>query len=99
MRFLSAFARSGQTITAFCGETGVPRATFTLWRREARDAQASGRTRAMSAFARVEVVPPLPSAGLTLVVRAPSGVATELSGLPAATAAALVRLMLTTRTR
>jgi len=37
--YLAAFATSRQTIKVFCAETGVPRATFNLWQREARDAR------------------------------------------------------------
>jgi hypothetical protein len=88
----------------------VPRATFTLWQREARDAAAgpgSRRLRRPSRFARVELIPTIEeprargSAGaaaasptMTVVVRGVSGVAAELTGVDVVTAVQLVRLVL-----
>jgi hypothetical protein len=69
----------------FCAETGVPRATFNLWQREARDAPA---------FARVELGPPSAPRGLTLVVRRPGGLEAEVTGLDAATVVAVMQPML-----
>jgi transposase-like protein len=99
---LARLVASGLTLPAYCEQTGVPRSTLELWRREAR---AEGG----SPFAAVEVVPAphvagLPSeltetrglSGITMLVRVPGGVATELAGLDPVTTLALVRLLLAT---
>jgi transposase-like protein len=95
--YLAAFATSPLSIKAFCAETGVPRATFTLWQGEARaaarahrDAPPRRRRRKAPAFARVKLVPPPATTtggigGMVLVMRGPAGVEAELSGLDAAT--------------
>lgn len=105
--YLAAFTRSAASATGFCRATGVPRATFMLWQREARAARAAQGPRRRggpSGFAAVELVTAadaaaLPALGktppLTLVVRGPGGVAAELTGVDAATAVLLVRLVLT----
>jgi transposase-like protein len=98
--YLAAFATSPLSIKAFCAETGVPRATFTLWQGEARAAARahrgapSRRRRKTPAFARVELVPPPPATGgiggMVLVMRGPAGVEAELTGLDAATLTAVL---------
>ena len=101
-RYLAAFARSGQAIKAFCAEVGVPRATFTYWQREARARRTPDKHRGerkAPVFAQVELVAPAPEPGLSMVVRSPSGIATELSGLDKTTAESIMRLILTTRAR
>lgn len=104
---LKAFAASGRSATAFCRETGVPRATLALWQRAARDAAAS-RPHPVATFAAVEVVAPrarsLPSsvaagapAGLTLALRTPDGLEAALTGLDAGSAVTVLRGVLAPR--
>ena len=92
--YLAAFATRGQTIKAFCAATGVPRATFNLWQREARAARRAPASRGRSdapAFSRVEVGP-LPTAhGITMVVRRPGEFEAEVTGLDAAAVVAVLR--------
>jgi len=92
-KYLALFRRSRQSVRVFCARVDVPRSTFELWRREAR--QHGHRTRAGrgARFARVEVVGP----GVTplaappaLVVRAPNGMTLELTGLDAGTLVTLL---------
>jgi transposase-like protein len=99
---LRAFAATGQSVTAFCRERGVPRATLTLWRWTASASTAAARPAdgAGTRFARVEVVthpapraitsaaPPAP-VELTLVLRTPDGVEAVVTGLDAAAVAVL----------
>lgn len=89
---LAAFAARGGTIAAYCADAGVPRATFTLWQREARVARKTappGR-RSRPTFARVEVVAPPLAPALTLVLRRGAGLEAEVAGLDAATLAAVL---------
>jgi transposase-like protein len=83
--YLAAFATSGQTINAFCEETGVPRATFNLWQREARQRPATSPASGSSGFARVQLTPGPPVHGVTLLVRTPAFEA-ELRGIDTETA-------------
>jgi transposase-like protein len=98
-RYLTEFARSGLSIKSFCAKTGVPKATFNYWQREAREAKSVTRRHKTPGFAQVELVPPVASSGLTMVVRSPSGIATEVSGLDRAAVESLVQVILTTRSR
>ena len=92
---LAAFATCGRSIKAFCAETGVPRATFTLWQREARAPRATSAARAQRTFARVELAPPPPTLpGITLTVRTPAGLEAAVSGLAAATLVSLLQVVL-----
>jgi hypothetical protein len=84
---------------SFCAKTGVPKATFNYWQREAREAKSAKRLGKTLGFAQVELVPPVASSLLTMVVRSPTGVATEVSGLDRAAVESLVRVILTTRSR
>jgi transposase-like protein len=88
--YLAAFATRSQTIKTFCAETGVPRATFNLWQREARSARRApvrGRSDAPT-FARVEVAT---APGITMVVRRPGEFEAEVTGLDAAAVVAVLR--------
>ena len=91
---LAAFATCGRSIKAFCAETGVPRATFTLWQREARAPRATPAARAQRTFARGELAPLPALPGITLVVRGPAGREAEVTGLDAATVVTLLRVVL-----
>ena len=103
---LDAFRRSGLSGEAFCREMMVPRATFALWKREARLARrdaAPPAPRSGVAFARVEVAPTEasarvpagePRAGLRIVVRASGGHEAALDGVDGRTAVRLVALVL-----
>lgn len=58
--YLARFAESRLSGAAFCRMMDLPRATFTLWQREARVAAArpgSGRRSRYAQFARVALVP------------------------------------------
>ncbi|HTR77910.1 MAG TPA: hypothetical protein VMH39_07355 [Gemmatimonadaceae bacterium] len=105
--YLAQFAESHLSGAAFCRLMDLPRATFTLWQREARAAAGRpGSPRARPAgFARVELVPRIadPTArptgatagpAMTVVVRGVAGVAAELTGVDPVTAVQLVRLVL-----
>ena len=98
--YLAAFAKRRLGLTAFCAETGVPRATFTLWQREARAARAAQTPQTPQTrhdrpiFARVELAPPSAPRGIALIVRGPAGLAAKLTGLDAATALTVLRLVL-----
>ena len=94
---LTALATSGRSTTAFCRETGVPRATLRLWQRAARASEP-----VVPRFAVVEVVPPADAvpappvtttAALTLVVRGRGGIEAAFTGLDAASAAALLQVV------
>lgn len=89
---LLAFATRGGTIAAYCAAAGVPRATFTLWQREARVAARTARParRPRPTFARVELVAPPLAPALTLVVRRGGELAAEVTGLDAATLTVLL---------
>jgi transposase-like protein len=92
--YLAAFATRGQTIKTFCAETGVPRATFHLWQREARDARRAPASYSRSdapAFARVEVGPLATAPGITMIVRRPGELEAEVTGLDAAAVVAVLR--------
>jgi transposase-like protein len=107
-RYLAAFRRSGGTVAAFCRRTGVPRATFTLWRQDEdhergdRGARQRVGTARGAGFARVAVRPGIPGvtdaaatpAGITVRVHAPSALTGELIGLDADTALRALRLLL-----
>jgi transposase-like protein len=85
--YLAAFATRGLTIKTFCAETGVPRATFNLWQREARAARRSDAP----SFARVEVRPSSTAPGITMVVRRPGELEAEVTGLDAAAVVTVLR--------
>ena len=93
---LAAFAARGGTIAAYCAAADVPRATFTRWQREARSARGTGGRdrRAHPTFARVEVVAAPTAPTLTLLVRRGAGVEVEVTGLGAATLAAVLPAVL-----
>jgi hypothetical protein len=91
---------------------GVPLATFTLWKRDARRAAQAGRhdaalaPRTRVAFARVEVVPASARvladtlrAGMRLIVRGAAGHEAALDGVDGPTAVRLVALVLGQRRR
>jgi transposase-like protein len=98
-RYLAAFARSGQTIIAFCRAAGVPLSTFTLWQRQTRI--GSARRDRSAAFAAVEVVEVVGAqesespVAITMRVRGNMGAEAELTGLDPATAVRLVRVLIT----
>lgn len=93
------------SITTFCTQSGVPRATFTLWQHEARmaAAKAAGSTRRVTpSFARVEVVPApayTAPAGITVVIRARHGDVAELAGLDAMSVVSVLRAVFGKRRR
>ena len=83
---------------------GVPLATFSLWKRDARrvaDGNAPPVPRSRVAFARVEVVPteaPVPMSaprpGMRVVVRGAAGHEAALDGVDTVTVVHLVALVL-----
>lgn len=92
---MAAFAARGGSIAAYCLAADVPRATFTLWQREARVARAIVRPvrRAPPKFARVEVVAPPRPPTLSLVIRRGAGLEAEVTGVDAATLAVLLPVL------
>lgn len=100
--YLAAFRWSGGTVAAFCRRTGVPRATFTLWRRDEREERIARQQHGSALptrFARVEVTSGGPDAaaratGITVRLHGQSMVTGELIGLDAATALRALRLLL-----
>ena len=64
----------------------MPRATFNLWQREAREASRAQVARATApTFARVELAPAAVAGGVTMHVRRADGLEAELRGLDPAT--------------
>lgn len=94
--YLALFAESDLSAMEFCREFAIPPATFALWRRQAREAEAS-------TFARVEVVP-APSAVvsmdagmITITLRSARGHEAQMAGLDVSTALAVIERVLGAR--
>ena len=106
--YVAEYARSRLSIAAFCREKGLSLGTFARWRQGARTGSAGPGSRPPSTpfgFARVELAPASepPSAwtrhaaadrAITLVVRGRGGLEAEITGVDAATAARMLRLVL-----
>jgi hypothetical protein len=88
---------------AFCRETGVPYATFALWKREARRLAPPTPTRRERTtgvgFARVVASPNERGSGLRVVVRGGGGHVAELDMVDAQTVLRVIALVLGTRGR
>ena len=79
---LERFAKSGQTVSAFCRAEGVSTPSFYRWRgelglpRSNRRPAKPGRQRKSSAFMRLRVSPTEATSGVS--IRLPSGIVVEL---------------------
>jgi transposase-like protein len=100
---LAAFRESGLSGAAFCRGTGIPQSTFELWKREVRQGQRREPAPVAvtpSPFARVALVPSLPTPGtplasaLRLVVRTAAGHEATLDGVDDRTAVEVLGLLL-----
>ena len=104
--YLDAFRQSGLSAVAFCRESGVPLATFALWKRDAPLTRVvPARPRQRGTLARVTIVPSPPFAnatagmageprpGVRLIVRGAAGHEAALDGVDRDTAVRLVALV------
>jgi transposase-like protein len=105
--YLEAFRESGLSGSAFCRDTGIPRSTFERWKcevqpgpQEQQQDETAPAAVTPSAFARVALVPSLPTLGtshaspMRLVVRGPTGHEATLDGVDERTAVQVLALVL-----
>ena len=80
----------------------MPRATFNLWQREAREARRRRRANRRSdsegpTFARVELPAPVAARAITMIVRGITGLEAEFTGLDPAAVVVVMTGLLRTR--